>query len=688
MTEKPIKDEHTLSKNSPNDDDSTSNKKSSNDMTSSSVVRKKWSEALQTPSTAPCFSPAYVVETIIPSNKNNLGSSSSSSSLHGLGLSLVVNRARNVSICGKKCAKLLYEISILYETFAQNILKSKFFLQNGNDVPLSSSLVGVSDDKDTNGYGGSSTAAAAVLDHPSQTKQYVSTLKCMASIRSFAMQLQGLAICIRNDISRPLRDISTSVGDAAPKIYQKYDRSRNKSVKARERAMEAQRRYAASVRQAEKLLSEIVEVKKATQETFDTENFESSGDTNDAKETSSEKLDNINGIDKRIDHGDSTSSASDYASGKVLNMSSSSIMQAGWDGAIRIFSNMTTDDNSHMPAAIAALKHVKRCQNEYLTAVDDENAAVSRCQTIEVMALKSIENLEGDRMKFFIQTMERTAQAEQGCLDKMALQILNEPSEQIGDTVMSQAKTNKLDKTRDDEKIDLEVPPNISFPDEVIMRRGNALISLTDTKNRYRNLSNLAHSLEVTLNSAEAFSKSLNERLQYDGYIFDASSSKHRPDHFTLSNIIQQYESKGVLESWDAVVIKSLMHLTKNIILSFIDPLKIALNDKFNKLKTFSEKEIISATESERVRWRHLCDAKQNELMHKARLDTATTNLNKATERLHAIAGAGKANDSIDFLASKDDITTHLSKSMRQSIGGLFQSVLGDSETLSNSVLT
>ena len=598
--------------------------------------------------------------------------------MHGLGLTVAVDRARSTSACGKKCAKLLYEVSILYETFAQSILKSKFF----DDVHAQDSIVdGI------------------------QTQQYVSTLLCMGSLRSFAMQMQGLAICIRNDISKPLRDMSTSVGEAAPKIFQKYDRSRSESYKARERALKAQRRYLASVQQAEKLLSDIEQLGETakTPEINKTSQNELNGDMSKQGTLNIIQQDNID------EHEEEEKSTNDTNFGEnndsehtrenidveknenkrvIYKKNSSSLVQAGWDGAIRIFSNMTSDnDNSHLQTTIAALQNVKRCQHQYFTAVDEENAAVSRCQTIEVMALESMQNFEQERVKFFNQTMERTAQAERGCLDKMILQDFQNNSSSETMTPNSD-DSEEIDKECDVEKLDLAIPPNVVLHDEIVERRKKALISLKRTKKRYDILSKLVLSLEVTLNSADAFAKSINDRLQYDGYNFDSSPPKHQAEYIILSSLMKQNENNILVKRWNNTVIRSLMHLTQNLVMLMIDPLRNILKEKLEKLHKFSEKEIISATESERVRWRHLCDAKQNEIKHKARFDVATATLNKATERLHAIAGAGKANDSIDFSASKDDITTTLSKSMRQSIGGLFQTILGDSETLSNSVLT
>ena len=101
------------------------------------MASKRWSEILRSPSepkSCRCLSPAFVPASSSDSSSSLKSSGSDNtvikSSMHGLGLTVAVDRARNLSRCGKGCSKLLYDLSLLYESFAVSILKTvKQFLQ-------------------------------------------------------------------------------------------------------------------------------------------------------------------------------------------------------------------------------------------------------------------------------------------------------------------------------------------------------------------------------------------------------------------------------------------------------------------------------------------------------------------------------------------------------------------------------
>lgn len=258
----------------------------------------KWSDVLCTPSTAEKFSPSREL--------NKPGS------LHGLGLMVATDRATKLSQLGRRCATLLFDIAALQETFSQSLLKAS--LQTTASTPVSKTLVAIN-----------------------------------RSRISFAKQMQGLAICVRGSVARPLHGTMASLGDTAPNVYQRYAATRVSCATARQAALRMRVKYVKAVRDAEAAIREMRQSKP-------------------------------NGEERpKI-------AMSDMQDSEALTKE-----QSAWETSLRMYGSKYGVSPDRL---IGLLNEVQSLEAEYKTLVKEENLAVSQAQTMEIMALEAAQKLE------------------------------------------------------------------------------------------------------------------------------------------------------------------------------------------------------------------------------------------------------------------------------------------------------
>ena len=225
---------------------------------------------------------------------------------------MATDRAKKLSQSGSRCATLLFDIAILQETLAQSLLKVS--LQTTYSTPVSKTLVTVN-----------------------------------RSRVSFAKQLQGLAICVRGSVARPLHETMESLGDTAPSIYQRYAATRVSCATARQAALGVRNKYVKAVREAE---AAIRELRKAKQNEGPRPEIVTSG-------------------------------------GQEPN--SSTETECPWETSLRMYGRKYGVSPDGL---IALLNEVQSLEAEYKKLVKDENDAVSQAQTMEIMALEAAQKLE------------------------------------------------------------------------------------------------------------------------------------------------------------------------------------------------------------------------------------------------------------------------------------------------------
>lgn len=162
--------------------------------------------------------------------------------------------------------------------------------------------------------------------------------------------MQGLAICVRGSVARPLHGSMTSMKETVPSIFDRYTDTRGKSAVARQEALRVRTKYVKALRDAEAAIRDLLQE-------------QSNQDTAVKQE------------------GESTSS-SDAVATASLNP---------WERSLRAFGQ---NHNVSPERLIAYLNEVRALEETYKTLVAKENQAVSLSQTMEMMALEAVQKLE------------------------------------------------------------------------------------------------------------------------------------------------------------------------------------------------------------------------------------------------------------------------------------------------------
>ena len=228
---------------------------------------------------------------------------------------VATDRAKKLSQTGRRCATLLFDIAALHDNFAQALLKAS--LQAGSSSsPASKTVFAVN-----------------------------------RSRISFAKQMQGLAICVRGSIARPLQGTMASLGDTAPSIYQRYAATRVNCANARQAALRMRLKYVKAVRDAEVAIQEMRQAKEQRQQQ------EGGGERGEAV--------------------------------RVESMDTSG--QKPWEIKLRRYGSKF---NVSPDRLIAQLKEVQSLETTYKNLVEEENQAISQAVTMETMALEAVQKLE------------------------------------------------------------------------------------------------------------------------------------------------------------------------------------------------------------------------------------------------------------------------------------------------------
>ena len=335
--------------------------------------RSRWSATLRSPTAGGAFSPSLELNAK-SSTSIHTSSGSGSASLHGLGLRAASDRARTLSRCGKRCATLLADVATLHDAWAKSMLQSCH-----NLAALD---------------GGAASASSTGIFAPSVSPLLHETNR---RLTSFAKQTQGLAICLRGSVARPLHGSSSAMAEAVPYIFNRYALARAECASKRQSALRARARYGKAVGEAEAAIGTLRRAKNQE---------ENGNDITDATAT-----------------GAASASASAENGSDILS----------WEDLKRkLFVGGKKQGGLSQPSQLVmkALEEVQRCEAEYRRLVEEENRAVSRAQTMEVTALDSLQKLEEERLQFLVETLGRALQAERGALDKMDL--LSVPHAQLG----------------------------------------------------------------------------------------------------------------------------------------------------------------------------------------------------------------------------------------------------------------
>jgi hypothetical protein len=363
---------------------------------------------------------------------------------------VATDRAKKLSQSGRRCAMLLADIAVLQDNFAQSLLKAS--LQANASSPIAKTLAGVN-----------------------------------RSRISFAKQLQGLAICIRGSVARPLHSTMASLGDTAPSIYQRYAATRVSCFTARQAALRARVKYAKAVKEAEGAIRDLRQAKQ-------------------------------NGDSLPAEIGDAVSDDS-----KVETSSSSSTAaQSHWETRLRKYGSKYGISTERL---IALLKEVQTLEAQYRKLVKEENHAVLQAQAMEVMALEAAQKLEEERLQFFVESMNRMLTAEKGALDNMVLSTEHDSAEEAAESSQTQEKKSNdffkkiLKKdSQDEEGIGLMEAATLGLPEDVGKLRDDVRSCIAARASRGQMARGLSTLLEEIASAASVLASGLEARIGQEGY--------------------------------------------------------------------------------------------------------------------------------------------------------------------------
>jgi transposase len=192
------------------------------------------------------------------------------------------------------------------------------------------------------------------------------------SLLSFSKQVQGLAICWKGSVARPLHASLQSLGETAPGIFARYSESRHKCFAARQAALKMRSRYVKAVREAEVAIQEFKDAKKAA---------DVNGDAGAGKGEAASS-------DRAFTGSEPSSPAISRS-----NSSNALAVKNSWEQGVRrlgrIYGIQGTADR-----VISCLREVQNLEAQYVALVQEENTAVSQAETLEMMGLESIQHLE------------------------------------------------------------------------------------------------------------------------------------------------------------------------------------------------------------------------------------------------------------------------------------------------------
>jgi len=585
--------------------------------------QSRWSNTLRSPTAGGAFSPSLELLT-------SVSSSSSSASLHGLGLRAATDRARTLSKCGKRCATLLADVATLHDAWAKSMLQS------------CSNLAALDGSASSRGIFAPSVSP---LLHETNRR-----------LTSFAKQTQGLAICLRGSVARPLHGSSSAMAEAVPGIFNRYALARAECASARHSALRARARYGKAVGEAEAAIGTLRRAK----------NQEENGHDADASGAGA-------AIPASAENGATTDILSWEDLKRKLFVGGKKQGQGGLSQPSQL--------------VMKALEEVQRCEGEYRRLVEEENRAVSRAQTMEVTALDSLQKLEEERLQFLVETLGRALQAEMGALDKMDLLAVSEPHVQLRGEAVDDAASATSDandasvgsqlqlssssilnkvlpadvsagKSAVQEAIELNLPEDVGRWRDTMKQR---LLEQTNCTNALKAVA--AYFMEIA-SAAFEFSTGLRSKLAEVGYV--GASSKNKSGD-ALAIVLNQSEGDRALACWSRYI-ETLGNLAKAA-----SDLGSQIKEDGDKLiakpVVTAEKDLRSAIDSEEMRWKHCTDHAKAEAKARLRHEQSVAALDKAEDRMAAHAASFASTSA--SVSQQYGVGAGMSSPMTKAIGGM-----------------
>jgi hypothetical protein len=215
------------------------------------------------------------------------------------------------------------------------------------------------------------------------------------SLISFGKQLQYVSIMIKSNISKPWESSYVTMEQNVMGIFQPYMVIREKCLKARQEALVVKKRYNKLVREAKSTMNQASQF-YSTQQQLKTD------------------LQPLTNTSPAISP---TQSQEDESS---IN-TNSFLWVAGYGSDQLKLARQQPGSNRHADKLFQILDTIKTVEEDYISLVTEENQAVERVQTMEILGLESLQKLEEERLNFSLDTLVRFVNLQLDTLDNIAL---------------------------------------------------------------------------------------------------------------------------------------------------------------------------------------------------------------------------------------------------------------------------
>ena len=474
---------------------------------------------------------------------------------------VATERAKKLARVGRQCATLIFDVAAHHDAFSQSTMKAISTLpMTGPSLPLTKAV--------------------------------------HRSLQSFAMQMQGLAICLRGSVARPLHASLQSMGETAPSIFNRYSSSRQMCATARQAALKTKQKYTNAVRDTE----------------FAIQSFKDAMNEDEAQCDD----DALN----RTTDSEAQSARTPYEKG-ILKFGRKHGLQGNADNLIQL------------------LNDVQFLEAQYALLVKEENKSVLQAGTLEMMGLESIQHLEQERVNFFTESISRSVQAEKGAFDKIVLSSLPEVTDGLD---CSKATTGLDEKKKPDFFMNLLNPAmtqpeddvgimeadSLGLPEDIGRLHGDVRAAIRAAESRGHVVKAIASSLEDMAIASTSLSMGLTSRLGQDGY-----GKKRVGIHDPLSLNLETSEGVRALAYWISLMgtIENFAEATKIL----AENLRCTRHEKFDTHLLSADKDIKRASDTNEVRWKHLCEAARTENRTQNRYQQAQSQFEKARDRMKSV---------------------------------------------------
>ena len=474
---------------------------------------------------------------------------------------MATERAKKLARVGRQCATLIFDVAAHHDAFSQSTMKAISTLpMTGPTLPITKAV--------------------------------------HRSLQSFAMQMQGLAICLRGSVARPLHASLQSMGETAPSIFYRYSSSRQMCATARQAALKMKQKYIKAVRDTEVAIQSLKEA--------------------------------INKDKAQCD---------DVALNRTTDSEAQSTHTPYEKGILRFGRKHGLQE--HADNLIQLLNEVQSLEAQYTLLVKEENKCVSQAGTLEMMGLESIQHLEQERVNFFTESISRSVQAEKGAFDKIVLSALPDVTDGL---VFSKATTSQEEKKKPDFFMNLLNPvitqpeddvgimeaDSLGLPEDIGRLHDDVRAAIRATESRGHVVKAIASLLEDMAIASMSLSMGLTSRLGQDGY-----GKKRVGIHDPLSSNLETSEGARALAYWISLMgtVEKFAEATHVL----ADNLRCTRHEKFDTHLLTADKEIKRASETNEIRWKNLCEAARAENRTQNRYQQAQTQFEKARDRMKSV---------------------------------------------------